>query len=82
VKKVEPCPGCDSTQSRYPQVEPVALLTTIQASLDALLAISHSPTGKARGILPFGFQIRGSKGKPQRQRNINQEERIQKRDEE
>ena len=41
--------------SRYPRAEPVALLTTIQASLDALWAISHSPTGKAHGTLPFGF---------------------------
>ncbi len=26
-----------------------------QALLDALRAITHSPTGKARGTLPFGF---------------------------
>jgi hypothetical protein len=31
---------------RYPRAEPVAL--TVQASL-------HSPTGKARGTLPFGL---------------------------
>jgi len=39
---------------RYPRVEPVALVKK-QALLDTLRASSHSPTGKARGTLPFGF---------------------------
>ena len=46
------------TLIRYPQAEPVAL-KTIQASLDALRAISHSPTGKTRGTLPLDETLNG-----------------------
>jgi len=53
VKKIEENVQED-TDSRHPRAEPVALLKT-QALLDARLASSHSPTGKARGTLPFGF---------------------------
>ena len=38
---------------RYPRASPWHLHP--QALLDALWASSHSPTGKARGTLPFGF---------------------------
>ncbi|MFH1613670.1 MAG: 1,3-beta-galactosyl-N-acetylhexosamine phosphorylase N-terminal domain-containing protein [Planctomycetota bacterium] len=37
------------------RAEPVAPFSTLRALLDALRANSHSPTGTARGTLPFGF---------------------------
>ena len=46
--------ACTYSPSRYPRAEPVALVKK-QALLDALRASSHSPTGKARGTLPFGL---------------------------
>ncbi len=43
-----------SKSRRYPRAEPVAL-GRARASLDARWANTHSPTGKARGTLPFGL---------------------------
>ena len=36
------------------RAKPVAPISTLRASLDALRASSHSPTGKARGTPPYG----------------------------
>ena len=37
------------------RAEPVAPCSTLRASLDALRVSFHSPTGIARGTLPFGL---------------------------